>query len=193
MALNTRERLLDVARQLFAKKGVENTTMNDIAEVSGKGRRTIYTYFRNKREIFNALVHEESEKMIQQLTDLLTLDADPEEKLKRFIFIRFEAVKETVSRNGSLRALFFRDVRKVEHARRLTTAREAAILRQILADGVAKGVFRIERLDQTVMVLLLALQGLDVPYIRDNFAELGIDKLSLRDNIMNFILHGIKR
>lgn len=43
------------------------------------------------------------------------------------------------------------------------------------------------------MVLLLALQGLDVPYIRDNFAELGIDKLSLRDNIMNFILHGIKR
>ena len=193
MALNTRERLLDVARQLFAKKGVENTTMNDIAEVSGKGRRTIYTYFRNKREIFNALVHEESEKMMQQLTDLLTLDADPEEKLKRFIFIRFEAVKETVSRNGSLRALFFRDVRKVEHARRLTTAREAAILKQILADGVAKGVFRIERLDQTVMVLLLALQGLDVPYIRDNFAELGIDKLSLRDNIMNFILHGIKR
>lgn len=141
MALNTRERLLDVARQLFAKKGVENTTMNDIAEVSGKGRRTIYTYFRNKREIFNALVHEESEKMMQQLTDLLTLDADPEEKLKRFIFIRFEAVKETVSRNGSLRALFFRDVRKVEHARRLTTAREAAILKQILADGVAKGCF----------------------------------------------------
>lgn len=193
MALNTRDRLLDVARQLFAKKGVENTTMNDIAEVSGKGRRTIYTYFKNKREIFNALVHQESEKMMQQLLALLTLDLDPEEKLKRFIFIRFEAVKETVSRNGSLRALFFRDVRKVEHARRLTTAREAAILKQILAEGVEKGVFHIERLDQTAMVMLLALQGLDVPYIRDNFTELGIEQTRLRDNIMNFILYGIKR
>ena len=36
----TREKLVDVARQLFAKHGLENTTMNDIAVTSGKGRRT---------------------------------------------------------------------------------------------------------------------------------------------------------
>ena len=37
----TRQLLVDVARQLFAKKGLENTTMNDIATTSGKGRRTL--------------------------------------------------------------------------------------------------------------------------------------------------------
>ena len=36
----TRAKLVDVARQLFAKKGVEETTMNDIAVASKKGRRT---------------------------------------------------------------------------------------------------------------------------------------------------------
>ena len=36
----TRNILVDVARQLFAKKGLESTTMNDIAIASGKGRRT---------------------------------------------------------------------------------------------------------------------------------------------------------
>ena len=41
----TRQKLVDVARQLFAKNGLENTTMNDIAMQSGKGRRTLYTYF----------------------------------------------------------------------------------------------------------------------------------------------------
>ena len=41
----TRQKLVDVARQLFAKNGLENTTMNDIATQSGKGRRTLYTYF----------------------------------------------------------------------------------------------------------------------------------------------------
>ena len=45
----TRQLLVDVARQLFAKKGLENTTMNDIAVASGKGRRTLYTYFADAR------------------------------------------------------------------------------------------------------------------------------------------------
>jgi len=44
----TRQKLVDVARQLFAKNGIANTTMNDIAKSSGKGRRTLYTYLRVK-------------------------------------------------------------------------------------------------------------------------------------------------
>ena len=33
----TREMLVDVARQLFARMGVDNTTMNDIAQASRRG------------------------------------------------------------------------------------------------------------------------------------------------------------
>ena len=40
----TRQKLVDVARQLFAKNGLENTTMNDIAQQSGKGRRTLHLF-----------------------------------------------------------------------------------------------------------------------------------------------------
>ena len=49
MVNKTRDKLIEVARQLFVHKGIENTTMNDIANASDKGRRTIYTYFKNKR------------------------------------------------------------------------------------------------------------------------------------------------
>lgn len=45
----TKAKLVDVARQLFAKMGVENTTMNDIALASKKGRRTLYTYFKVRK------------------------------------------------------------------------------------------------------------------------------------------------
>ncbi|MDE5735447.1 MAG: TetR family transcriptional regulator, partial [Duncaniella sp.] len=38
IAARTRERILDVDRQLFASNGVERTTMNDIAAASLKGR-----------------------------------------------------------------------------------------------------------------------------------------------------------
>ena len=60
MVSKTRERLIEVARQLFVRKGVENTTMLDIANASDKGRRTIYTYFKNKREIHQAVIERES-------------------------------------------------------------------------------------------------------------------------------------
>ena len=55
----TKAKLVDVARQLFAKMGVENTTMNDIALASKKGRRTLYTYFKSKEDIYMAVVESE--------------------------------------------------------------------------------------------------------------------------------------
>ena len=114
MASRTKDKLIDVARQLFAHKGVENTTMNDIASASDKGRRTIYTYFKSKTEIFNAVVNREAQSIIERIADIPSMPISPEEKLMNFIFSRFEAVKEVVGRNGSLKASFFLDVRRVE-------------------------------------------------------------------------------
>ena len=193
MVSKTRNILIEVARQLFARKGIENTTMNDIAEASDKGRRTIYTYFKNKREIYNAVVQSESSQMLARLQELLKQPLTPEQKLMNFIFIRFESVKEIVLRNGSLRAGFFRDVRKVERARRSTSAQEFSILKQILSEGVQKGMFRIKHIDQTTTIMLYSLHGLDVPYIRNDFSEMGIERMTLREYIRDFIMNGIKK
>ena len=193
MVSKTRDILIEVARQLFARKGIENTTMNDIAEASDKGRRTIYTYFKNKREIYNAVVQSESSQMLARLQELLKQPLTPEQKLMNFIFIRFESVKEIVLRNGSLRAGFFRDVRKVERARRSTSAQEFSILKQILSEGVQKGMFRIKHIDQTTTIMLYSLHGLDVPYIRNDFSEMGIERMTPREYIRDFIMNGIKK
>ncbi len=192
MASKTRDKLIEVARQLFALKGEENTTMNDIAVAADKGRRTIYTYFKNKKEILNAVVKAESDKIVEKLIDIPRQPLPPEQKLMNFIFIRFEIIKELVLRNGSLRAGFFRDIRKVDRARRATIGKEASILKQIIAEGVEKGVFRVRHIDETASVMILALQGMDVAYVRNSFAEIGIEKLKLREYIKDFILHGIK-
>ena len=193
MVSKTREKLIEVARQLFAHKGVENTTMNDIASASETGRRTIYTYCKSKRDIYNAVVEHESELIVERLSVIPAHDVSPEEKSMNFIFVRFEAIKELVTRNGSLRAGFFRDVRKVERARRGTLSQECSVLMSILKEGVEKGAFSIKHIDKTARVMLLCLQGLDVPYVRDSFAEMDIEKNKLREYIHDFILNGIAR
>ena len=191
--LKTRDKLIDIARQLFAHKGIENTTMNDIAIAADKGRRTIYTYFKNKRDIYNAVIEAESEIALKRLNDIADLPIPPDQKLMEFIFQRFEAMKDLVRRNGSLRAGFFRDVRKVERARKSTTPKEVHILERILQEGVDSGVFRIKHVDKTSMVMLLCMQGLDVPYIRDNFKDFDIEQEKLKEYLNDFILYGIKQ
>ena len=161
MVSKTRDKFIEVARQLFARKGVENTTMNDIASASEKGRRTIYTYFKSKR------------------------------KLREYIGCRFETMKEIVRRNGSLRAGFFRDVRKVDRARSIISKKEIAMLRYILEEGIKEGRFEIEDPYRCAVILTQAIGGLDVPYIRDNLSDFGIDKTMLKDYMTNVILNGI--
>ena len=103
----TRDMLIDVARQLFARIGVDDTTMNDIAMASKKGRRTLYTYFKNKNEIYQAVVETELNRLYKMLQDVAVKDLPADEKLITFIYTRLDAIKAIVLRNGTLRANFF--------------------------------------------------------------------------------------
>ena len=76
----TRQLLVDVARQLFAKNGLENTTMNDIAQASGKGRRTLYTYFKSKDDIYYAVIETELERLSDKLDEVAAARLVPTRK-----------------------------------------------------------------------------------------------------------------
>lgn len=54
--MRNRTVILRSARDLFHKKGFYGTTMEDIATHSGFDRRTIYNHFKNKEDIFAALI-----------------------------------------------------------------------------------------------------------------------------------------
>jgi AcrR family transcriptional regulator len=75
----TRQKLVDVARQLFAKNGLENTTMHDIALASGKGRRTLYTYFKSKEDIYYAVIESELERLSERLDEVASRRIRPQD------------------------------------------------------------------------------------------------------------------
>ena len=76
----TRQKLVDVARQLFAKNGLENTTMNDIAVASGKGRRTLYTYFKSKEDVYYAVIESELERLSDRMDEVAAKRIKPQWK-----------------------------------------------------------------------------------------------------------------
>ncbi|MDR3193957.1 MAG: TetR/AcrR family transcriptional regulator [Tannerella sp.] len=188
----TRDILVDVARQLFARMGVDHTTMNDIARASQKGRRTLYTYFKSKDDLFLAVVESELDKLNQSLRDIAAKALRADEKLITFIYTRLDAVKAIVFRNGTLRARFFRDIWRVEKARKKFDCQEIEILKKILEDGIQEGTFRIPDTGITALILHHALKGLEVPYIRGFMGSSEADLADHKKNVVNLIFNGIK-
>ena len=196
MASKTREKLIEVARQLFAHKGIENTTMSDIATASEKGRRTIYTYFKNKREIYNAVIEKESEQVVGRLREIFAIDMNPLEKLMRFIDVRIDIVEETIRHEREspvLRTLMVRDVRRMERIRNLAVEKEIEMLRQIMDDGVKMGLFSRERINDAFMAMIMMFQGIELSIMRNNFAFYGIERDEVRVRAKNFILAALTR
>ena len=162
----TKAKLVDVARQLFAKMGVENTTMNDIALASKKGRRTLYTYFKSKEDIYMAVVESELDILSDIMKRVVEKDISPDQKIIERIYTRLDAVKEVVDRNGTLRATFFRDIWRVEKVRKRFDAKEIQLFKDVLREGVEKGVFQVDDIDMTAELVHYSVKGIEVPYIR---------------------------
>ncbi len=162
----TKRSLIEVARQLFAKKGVENTTMNDIAEASKRGRRTLYTYFNSKNEIYKAVVESEFQELYKKLDEVIKQKLPADEKIILFAFTRLGAVKEVVRRNGNLRAGFFRDIWRVENVRKEFDLKDIEYLETILKDGCNEEIFRVNDIPRTAALLHFSFKGLEVPVIR---------------------------
>jgi len=169
--LKTRQLLVDVARQLFAKQGFENTTMNDIAEASGKGRRTLYTYFKNKEEVYSAVINGELMRISTTFLAVARKQMQPLEKLVELIFAHLSLMKETVERNGHLRAEFFRNIWQVASVRKKYDKKEHDIFAKTLEEGRAMGLFDIDDLMLYTDIIQACAKGLEIPYI---YGRLGI-------------------
>ena len=161
----TRQKLVDVARQLFAKNGVAATTMNDIALASGKGRRTLYTYFSRKEEVYYAVIQAELERLSDKLDEVAAKNINPLDKIIELIYTHLSMIRETVVRNGNFRAEFFRNIWTVEKVRKNFDEDEIELFRKVYAEGKADGEFDIDNVDLVADITHYCIKGLEVPFI----------------------------
>jgi TetR/AcrR family transcriptional regulator, acrAB operon repressor len=76
-ALETRDRILDTAEQVFCARGVAGTSLADIADAAQLTRGAIYWHFKNKADLFTALLDRVAlpmEEMIRKAADESTAD-----------------------------------------------------------------------------------------------------------------------
>ena len=163
--MDTREQLIKVAQKLFAKEGIDNITINDIAKAANRSRRTVYTYFQSKEELLEASIEMEMKRISAAITKVAASNLTPDKKIVRLIFVRLNTTRSVVRRNSGLHSEYFNNVWIVEHIRRTFDAREIALFRSIIAEGKQMGLFTVESPDLAARFLHFCLKGIEIPFI----------------------------
>lgn len=127
-ALETRNQLLDAAERTFLEKGFSHASLNDVAVAAGLTRGAVYWHFKNKADLFEALI-ERVRLPVEALGDCGATeeDADPLGRLHEFAV---RALTETVvnQRRRRVFTILFHKFEFNEEAQGLEIRHQAAFM-----------------------------------------------------------------
>lgn len=81
----SREKIMDVAHELFVKKGYKHVSMRQIANELKYSHGAIYYHFKNKADLFYAMVVQDFEMLNGVLRQIMNQNLSPEEKVKKIL------------------------------------------------------------------------------------------------------------
>jgi TetR/AcrR family transcriptional regulator, acrAB operon repressor len=119
----TRNSLLDAAELLFQARGVSRTSLNDIANAAGTTRGAIYWHFKDKADLFNAMMDRATLPMEETLSCIGAQAPSLEEPLAALRASMLSALNTTVN-NAQVRRVFEVATLQVEYNDEMHAVRE---------------------------------------------------------------------
>ncbi len=184
--------IINSASLLFDKYGARKTTMEDIAREVGKGKSTLYYYFKNKEEVFERVLKHEFDTFSSQIMLALKDESSHLEMMARF-------VKEVFGQIHQFRNLKKSLLNEVDGKSKITALAikdhfiewELAQLNRILLAGVKSGSFRNmtpNELSINSQAISIAMMGLKAILLNEMNTEEANKKI---DNLLALLFNGI--
>jgi len=123
-----RRQLLDIGRELFAQKGFQATSIEEVAARADVSKPVVYEHFGGKEGLYAVVVDREMEALLGRFTSALSTPGHPREMLERAALVLLDYIEEetdgfrvltrdapVTSGVGSFSSLIGEVARKVEH------------------------------------------------------------------------------
>tara|TARA_B100000029_G_C17503293_1_gene933488 strand:- start:60 stop:647 length:588 start_codon:yes stop_codon:yes gene_type:complete len=173
--------IVNGALTVFNKVGIEKTTMDEIANVSGFGKATLYYYFSSKDEVFIEIMEQGWKKLWEGIESRIVEDVGPR---KKFIGI-VKKMGKIVTDNKILYEFLFTAPNYIQDTDKQSwktyQQRLYSILQSIIEDGIDKKEF----VDINPGLLMKAIGGLFHQLLISNNDELKEDDFELM--LRNFL------
>jgi TetR/AcrR family transcriptional regulator, cholesterol catabolism regulator len=143
LTMDTRERILVRAGELFPVMGIRNVTMDQIASDLGISKRTIYENFRDKDELVIEMVEYD---MLKNNRKMLVIVAETDNAIEAL----FSIIEREFNRTSSFNPVFMEDIKKYLHRihecffEDQKKIREFSVSYAILERGLKEDIFRKE-------------------------------------------------
>ena len=187
----TYNKILEVSINLFAEKGYENTTMNDIVKASGMSKGAIFHHFKSKEDMFNATRQQEFEYIEKLMRESLAEkeNCTAKEKLQGLLLDNLSSL-EIISRNSKFAKVMIKSPKLVIANMEGNFERAAPVIAEIIREGIADGSLATDFPDQCAEVFLLLFNiwadtsvfSCDLPtmrkrleFVQHMMKELGVD------------------
>ena len=183
-----RDVILQAAERVFQKWGLNKTTMEDIAHEAGKGKSTLYYYFRSKEEIFDAVVMNFLGRVITKAMAATQDVGSAKEKIKKYIATTLIDLKSYSSVYSIVRNEIKRNHSFIERMRDQFDPREEEFIRGILQSGLRSGeltFFDEKELDSALKAMIGIIHALEIYLLVEN------DDLSQIDIAAKLVVEGL--
>lgn len=188
-----RARVMEAAQQLFQQHGLLKVTMEDVAQAIGKGKSTLYYYFKSKEEIFEAMIDLEMTQVLRHIQLAVNQCITATAQLEAFYTSKTQQVQSKLTLYRTLT----RDIRQqgefVPQIRQRYVQREMAILRSILEHGLQTGEFNAltsEELDTVAHALSTSTHGLEQEMLYEQASD---DSQAASKMLLRLLIAGMKR
>ncbi|MCB0536239.1 MAG: TetR/AcrR family transcriptional regulator [Bacteroidetes bacterium] len=188
--------IIDAAKKLMQQYGLSKTTMEDIAKAAGKGKSTLYHYFKSKDEIFDHVINQEMDDFFQTVKTAVSKQVDASEMLKAYIITKIKTLKtkvnlyrfafETDLHPDAINDLFIKLKNRYDNE-------EKKLIGSILKSGIDSKLYRAEIQDDIDILselLVTCVRGVETEIITHNKYKTLTDKA---DMLVNILTKGIGR
>jgi TetR/AcrR family fatty acid metabolism transcriptional regulator len=179
----------DAAMRVIARKGVEETTIQDVADEAGIAKGTVYVYFRDREELFARTADRAFEMLVARMDPVFDVVSSFSEKLMNVVTTQLEFFDEN---RALFRATLALSQKDANHKKKSPAyAYYASRLEQMFIDARTNGELRSD-LDPRALAAVYRDCARGVILRR---LELAKTKTSLGDDaklIVSILLHGIQ-
>lgn len=184
--------ILNAAEQLFGHFGWTKTTMEDIAKAAGKGKSTLYYYYKSKEEIFDEVVKREMNEVFRMVKTEVEKANTAEEKLRTFCYTKLRIVREKENLHKVIHGEVETNIPRLIELNRKYEINEISLISSILEFGLQRQEFaQYAAVDvhAIAFTMVCAFRGIEVGLIAGG----KFDGLEARmDMIINILMRGLK-
>ena len=174
----TKRRILDAAKELFATEGIKSTTVSEIAKAAGVAKGTIYKYFESKEEILQEVIHQEAMKVYEEIDEALRGSGTLREKLKNFIIYKLQAIQKRVNLHHITHKRFKDLSEALRRELMFYYDHEVLLIKGLLQEAQQKGEIVVKNMDILAKALGAVSREFDDPWmLEDKDLEKYIDAL----------------